>query len=72
MPVETLSLKTLRKKASKLGWSVRHHRNYNRRAGNDGYVVINAPRNYPVTEPLDEIELRGWLVDRITTEDWAS
>jgi hypothetical protein len=72
MKVESLSLRALRRKAGELGWSVRYRRNYNRIEGHDGFVVSNASRNYPVTEPLDATELREWLVGAIATQDWAN
>jgi hypothetical protein len=65
MPIENLSLKTLRARALRLGWSARYYRNWNRIAGNDGFVVVNAHRNHVATEPLSEAELREWLVDTV-------
>ena len=72
MQLESLSLSTLRRKAGQLGWSVRYRRNYNRIEGHDGFVVCNASRNYPVTEPLGTTELREWLIGAISEEEYAS
>jgi hypothetical protein len=63
MPIEALSLKALRARALRLGWIARYYRNWNRVPGNDGFVVINRYRNLVVTDPMDEPDLREWLID---------
>ena len=63
MPIEELSLKALRARALRLGWIARRYRDWNRAAGNDGFVVLNRYRNLVATDPLDEAGLREWLVD---------
>ena len=65
MPIEELSLKALRARALRLGWIARHYRNWNRVAGNDGFVVLNRHRNLVATDPLDEAGLREWLIDTL-------
>ena len=65
MPIEELSLKALRARALRLGWIARHYRNWNRVAGNDGFVVLNRYRNLVATDPLDEAGLREWLIDTL-------
>ena len=65
MPIEELSLKTLRARALRLGWIARHYRNWNRVAGNHGFVVLNRYRNSVATDPLDEGGLREWLIDTL-------
>ncbi len=72
MQLESLSLSTLRRKAGEFGWSVRYRHNYNRIPGHDGFVIVNASRNYPVTEPLDATELREWLIGAISAEEYAT
>ncbi len=72
MQLETLSLSTLRRKAGQLGWSVRYRRNYNRLAGHDGFVIVNASRNLAVTEPLGTTELREWLIGAVSADEYAS
>lgn len=65
MPIEELSLKKLRARALRLGWIARHYRNWNRVAGNNGFVVLNRYRNLVATDPLDEAGLREWLIDTL-------
>ena len=48
-----------------LGWIARHYRNWNRAAGNNGFVVLNRYRNLVATDPLDAAGLRGWLIDTL-------
>lgn len=71
MQLESLSLSTLRRKAGDLGWSVRYLRNYNRVAGHNGFVIVDASRNHLMTEPLDTTELREWLIIATKTQDSA-
>lgn len=73
MSIQQLTLKSLRRRAAAQGWRVRHVRNWNRILGNDGFVVLNDWRNWVVTDdPLDEVELRDWLIDAIETKYCAS
>ena len=65
MPIEGLSLKALRARALRLGWTARRYRNWNRVAGNDGFVVLNRYRNLVATEAMDESGLREWLIDTL-------
>jgi hypothetical protein len=63
--IEAISLKTLRRHALRLGWSAHFYRNWNNIAGNEGFVVVNCFRNHVASDPLDEVQLREWLVDAI-------
>ena len=65
MPIEELPLKALRARALRLGWMARHYRNWNRVAGNDGFVVLNRYRNLIASELLDKHALREWLIDAL-------
>ncbi len=65
-PLKTLSTATLRRKVHGLELMVRYHRNWDRLSGNDGFVVHDWRLNIPVTEPLDEDEVRDYLIDALT------
>lgn len=65
-PLSTLSTATLRRKVHGLELRVRYHRNWNRVLGNDGFVVYDWRLNVPLTCPLDEDELRNYLIDALT------
>jgi hypothetical protein len=65
MPIEELPLEALRARALRLGWMARHYRNWNRVAGNDGFVVLNRYRNLVASELLDKPALREWLIDAL-------
>jgi hypothetical protein len=65
MPIEELSLRALRARALQLGWIARHCCKWNRVVGNDRFVVLNRYRNLVATDPLDESDLREWLIDAL-------
>ena len=59
MPIEELSLKALRARALRLGWIAR------RVVGSRAFVILNRYRNLVATDPLDETDLREWLIDTL-------
>ena len=64
--LSTLTTKTLRRKAHELDLQVRYYRNWNRMAGNDGYVVIDWRHNFYLAGPFDEDGLRDYLIEALT------
>ena len=71
--LDSLSTRTLRSHARQLGWRVRYQHNWNGFIGDDGFMIFNSPRNYPVVAwPLEESELRESLINLIDAEEYAS
>ena len=64
--LSTLTTKTLRRKAHELDLQVRHCRNWNGMAGNDGYVVTDWRHNFYLAGPFDEDGLRDYLIEALT------
>jgi len=67
-PLNSLTLNQLRRRARNCDQplKVRFYRNWNRCVGNDGYIVTDVALNCVAAGPLDEDELRSFLVRYLT------